>query len=160
MNKAINRPYFLVRNQSGQKRMRICMRFTENTKKTVSETLWKWRKCACSEALCPPPLPIHDIGIQKMIPWETIYMNDVFNACFGEKKNMSILRETSFEMVPFPFSFELTHILLRSANCTFCIYENQPADEMYSCLLERDPIFFKIITSAWDFCCVSLFVTH
>ena len=84
-------------------------------------------------------------------------MNDVFNACFGEKKNMSILRETSFEMVPFPFSFELTHILLRSANCTFCIYENQPADEMYSCLLERDPIFFKIITSAWDFCCVSLF---
>ena len=33
MNKAINWPYYLVRNQSGQKRMRICMRFTENTKK-------------------------------------------------------------------------------------------------------------------------------
>jgi len=51
MNKAINWPYFLVRNQSGQKRMRLCMRFTENTKKM---TKWqKWRKCARFEALCP-----------------------------------------------------------------------------------------------------------
>ena len=55
MTIAINRPYFLERNQSGQKRMRICIRFTENTKKTVSKTLWKWRKCARFEALCPPP---------------------------------------------------------------------------------------------------------
>ena len=54
MTIAINRPYFLERNQSGQKRIRICIRFTENTKKTVSKTLWKWRKCARFKALCPP----------------------------------------------------------------------------------------------------------
>ena len=61
MTIAINRPYFLERNQSGQKRMRICIRFTENTKKTVSKTLWKWRKCARFEALCPPLPPLQSL---------------------------------------------------------------------------------------------------
>ena len=70
MKKAINRPYFLVGNKSGKKRMRICIRFTENTKKTVSETLWKWRKCARSDALCPPhphPSALLPSGISRWI---------------------------------------------------------------------------------------------
>ena len=54
MTTAINWPYFPKGIQIGQKRLRICMRFTENAKKAVSETLSKCRKCARSEALCPP----------------------------------------------------------------------------------------------------------
>ena len=53
---AINGPYLLVQNQIVQKRMRIYMRIIENTKEKVSRTLWKWRNCAPSEALCAPPL--------------------------------------------------------------------------------------------------------
>ena len=63
MNKAINWPYFLVQNQSGQKRMRICIRFTENTFFFFSKTLWKWRKCARSEALCVPA--VHPSILQR-----------------------------------------------------------------------------------------------
>ena len=48
---AINVPYFFILNRIGQKRMRICIGITGNTKKTVFKTIRKWRKCAPSEAL-------------------------------------------------------------------------------------------------------------